>query len=109
MTSLPKTLQDVMGFPTIRMIHDGKVVSEYSGMRTKDGVLEYAFANIASLPKAKPALQEGSSLSRENWSDLAASNLNKVPLPKSTLAPARLPTKALLPNYEATNCKSVWL
>lgn len=41
MKLLPKNLQDVYGFPTIRTIKSGKMVSEYGGNRSKEDVLKY--------------------------------------------------------------------
>lgn len=42
MKNLPSTLQDVMGFPTIRILKHGKVVSEYNGQRTSEDIISYA-------------------------------------------------------------------
>lgn len=70
MGALPKSLQDVMGFPTLRIIDNGRVMSEYNGMRTQEGVVEYIEEYIASKPptptpkkppSAKPAKKASTS------------------------------------------------
>ena len=57
MKSLPKKFQDVMGFPTVRIIDDSKVVSEYNGPRTKEDVLMFveSYVNSKAPTKPKPA------------------------------------------------------
>ena len=53
MTALPTNLQNVMMFPTIRMISDGKTVGEYNGMRTQEDVLEWTSAYIQKASKSR--------------------------------------------------------
>jgi thioredoxin-like negative regulator of GroEL len=54
MTNLLPSHLHVQGFPTIMIVNKGKKVSEYTGMRTKESVIDFASTFVASSkPKAK--------------------------------------------------------
>jgi len=39
---LPENLRDVMGFPTIQIISHGKVIDNYMGERSEEGLIEFS-------------------------------------------------------------------
>lgn len=47
MEHVPKKYKKIRGYPTIQMIKGGKVVSEYNGLRTEEGVLEFVQRYLA--------------------------------------------------------------
>jgi len=62
---LPLDLQNVSGFPTIQVVHNSKVVAEYSGDRTQASIVAFAMSHTmppkpkvpkttSATPKAKP-------------------------------------------------------
>lgn len=57
MKALPTGLQNIRGFPTIQVLENGKVKSEYQGDRRLDSLLDYAltYSRVMSKTPAKPA------------------------------------------------------
>ena len=45
MDHVPKKYKKIRGYPTIQMIKGGKVLSEYNGLRTQDGVMKFVNTN----------------------------------------------------------------
>jgi hypothetical protein len=56
--TLPVSLQNISGFPTIQMIQNNKVIAEYYGDRSFASIITFAKANYVTekpKPAAKPA------------------------------------------------------
>lgn len=58
---LPSRLQNIRGFPTIQVVKNGKVKSQYQGERSLDGMLTFALANAKKVRTAKSSSKPATS------------------------------------------------
>ena len=65
MGSLPPSLQNISGFPTIQIVKENVVVAEYHGDRSHESIVQFAMSHIPhdtpQRPAKKPRLSSASS------------------------------------------------
>jgi len=61
MNMLPPSLQNIRGFPTLQIIEDKKVTSEYYGDRSFQSILDFAISNSKKAKKSRSVAKKSAS------------------------------------------------
>lgn len=79
---MPKEMQDIRGFPSIKVYRGAKTVDEYLGERTPEGFM--SFMQKYSAPPAPPSAPKATAASRSRPTSTKAPSAPRAPPTRST-------------------------